>query len=40
MKMVQKPEQYSYIFKCIREEIKTEEGQYYEEDEIEEESYQ
>ena len=29
MKMVQKKEQYVYIFKCIREEVKTEEGEYY-----------
>ena len=29
MKMVQKKEQYVYIFKCIREEVKTEEGGYY-----------
>ena len=31
MKMVQKKEQYVYIFKCIREEVKTEEGGYYQE---------
>ena len=31
MKMVQKKEQYVYIFKCIREEVKTEEGEYYQE---------
>ena len=29
MKMVQKKEQYVYIFKCLREEVKTEEGEYY-----------
>ena len=29
MKMVQKKEQYVYIFKCLREEVKTEEGVYY-----------
>ena len=29
MKMVQKKEQYIYIFKCLREEVKTEEGEYY-----------
>ena len=29
MKMVQKKEQYVYIFKCIREEVKSEEGEYY-----------
>ena len=27
--MVQKKEQYVYIFKCLREEVKTEEGVYY-----------
>ena len=31
MKMVQKKEQYVYIFKCLREEVKTEEGEYYQE---------
>ena len=30
MKMVQKPQQYVYIFKCLRDEIKSEEGDYYE----------
>ena len=30
MKMVQKPPQYVYIFKCLRDEVKTEEGGYYE----------
>ena len=29
MKMVQKKEQYVYIFKCLREEVKTVEGDYY-----------
>ena len=29
MKMVQKPQQYVYIFKCLKDEIKTEEGDYY-----------
>ena len=29
MKMVQKKEQYVYVFKCLREEVKTEEGEYY-----------
>ena len=29
MKMVQKPQQYVYIFKCIKDEIKTEQGDYY-----------
>ena len=29
MKMVQKKEQYVYIYKCLREEVKTEEGEYY-----------
>ena len=29
MKMVQKKEQYAYIFKCLRDEIKSEEGGYY-----------
>ena len=29
MKMVQKKEQYVYVFKCLREEVKTEEGGYY-----------
>ena len=40
MKMVQKPEQYIYIFKCIRDEIKRSDGQYYEEVAIDEENYQ
>ena len=40
MKMVQKPEQYIYIFKCIRDEIKRSDGQYYEEFAIDEENYQ
>ena len=31
MKMVQKKEQYVYIFKCLREEVKSEEGEYYQE---------
>ena len=31
MKMVQKKEQYVYIFKCIREEVKAQEGDYYQE---------
>ena len=30
MKMVQKPPQYVYIFQCLRDEIKSEEGDYYE----------
>ena len=30
MKMVQKSQQYIYIFKCLRDEIKSEEGDYYE----------
>ena len=29
MKMVQKKEQYVYIFKCLREEVEAEEGEYY-----------
>ena len=29
MKMVQKKEQYVYVIKCLREEVKTEEGEYY-----------
>ena len=29
--MVQKKEQYVYVFKCLREEVKTEEGGYYQE---------
>ena len=29
MKMVQKKEQYVYIFKCLRDEVKTVEGDYY-----------
>ena len=29
MKMVQKKEQYVYIFRCLREEVKTNEGEYY-----------
>ena len=29
MKMVQKKEQYAYIFKCLRDEIKSEDGGYY-----------
>ena len=29
MKMVQKAQQYFYIFKCLKDEIKTEEGDYY-----------
>ena len=29
MKMVQKREQYAYIFKCLRDEIKSEAGDYY-----------
>ena len=31
MKMVQKPEQYVYIFKCLRDEIRSQEaeGDYY-----------
>ena len=29
MKMVQKPPQYVYIFKCLREEVEAEEGEYY-----------
>ena len=29
MKMVQKKEQYVYVFRCIREEVKTNEGEYY-----------
>ena len=29
MKMVQKAQQYVYIFKCLKDEIKTEEGDYY-----------
>ena len=29
MKMVQKKEQYVYVFKCLREEVKTVEGDYY-----------
>ena len=29
MKMVQKREQYAYIFKCLRDEVKSEEGDYY-----------
>ena len=29
MKMVQKAQQYVYIFKCLNDEIKTEEGDYY-----------
>ena len=29
MKMVQKKEQYVYIFKCLRDEVKTEDGEYY-----------
>ena len=29
MKVVQKKEQYVYIFKCLRDEVKTEEGDYY-----------
>ena len=40
MRMVQKPEQYIYIFKCIRDEIKRSDGQYYEEVAIDEENYQ
>ena len=31
MKMVQKKEQYVYIFKCLREQVKSEEGEYYQE---------
>ena len=31
MKMVQKKEQYVYIFKCLREEVKSQEGEYYHE---------
>ena len=27
--MVQKKEQYVYIFKCVRDEVKSEEGDYY-----------
>ena len=30
MKMVQRPEQYVYIFKCLRDEVKSIEGDYYE----------
>ena len=30
MKMVQKSPQYVYIFQCLRDEIKSEEGDYYE----------
>ena len=30
MKMVQKKEQYVYIFKCLRDEVKSIEGDYYE----------
>ena len=29
MKMVQKKEQYAYVFKCLGDEIKSEEGDYY-----------
>ena len=29
MKTVQKKEQYAYIFKCLRDEVKFEEGDYY-----------
>ena len=29
MKMVQKKEQYVYIYKCLREEVKSQEGEYY-----------
>ena len=29
MKMVQKAPQYIYIFKCLKDEIKTEQGDYY-----------
>ena len=29
MRMVQKKEQYAYIFKCLRDEVKAEEGDYY-----------
>ena len=29
MKMVQKKEQYVYVFKCLRDEIKSEQGGYY-----------
>ena len=29
MKMVQRKEQYVYIFRCLREEVKTNEGEYY-----------
>ena len=29
MKMVQKKEQYVYISKCLREEVKSQEGEYY-----------
>ena len=28
-KMVQKKEQYAYVFKCLRDEVKSEEGDYY-----------
>ena len=30
IKMVQKPEQYVYIFKCLRDEIRINQGNYYE----------
>ena len=30
MKMVQRPKQYVYIFKCLRDEVKSIEGDYYE----------
>ena len=31
MKMVQKKEQYAYVFKCLREQVKSKEGEYYQE---------
>ena len=31
MRMVQQKEQYAYIFKCLRDEVRTEEGEYYQE---------
>ena len=29
-RMVQKQEQYLYVYRCLRDEVKTEEGGYYE----------
>ena len=31
MRMVQKKEQYAYIFKCLRDVVRTEQGEYYQE---------